>query len=168
MKDKKFWLVVLSLCFYASCVSKERDHSAKPRRIHRVDTIWLNKTRVDSSDFGFDSEGTGLALGISGIAVDGEYNMFVSDDLFGNIKKVGLRDGKVVAISKTLSTRYRDVSTLYFDRPTGRLFCMTSFQDKIYVLNPNLVLVDEIKTFKSRKEFRLNGQDIVFLVFHPG
>jgi len=132
------------------------------RRIAKTDTIWLEKSKSDSSGFGFHPNLEGPAQGIAGMFLANNA-LFVSDDYFGNVKKLDIVARKVVAHSGVLDSKYKDPSGVYFDQRTSRLFCLTSFQDKIYLLSDNLVLTKEIKAFKSRKQFRIAGEKILFM-----
>jgi hypothetical protein len=124
--------------------------------IVEIDSIVLSKNSSDFRYIGYKKSELGPAFGISGMFLNGDY-LYISDDCFGNIKKLNLRSKKIEYSSIILSQKYKDVGELFLFGDT--LVCLTKFQDKIYFLDSNLNLISEHSAIKGGKEFvEMNGK----------
>jgi hypothetical protein len=160
MSTNNFLLLLISLTCSTSigCKSKASNNTSlvssidSIRKIEKVDTIYLPKRTNNNLDLGFKKQELGAALGIGGICLHDNY-IYISDNYYGNIKKVNLKSKKIDLVSNVIDSVYKDLGSLYYQNDT--LICLSTFQDKVYYLNLDLKVIGIKKLRKSHKEFRI-------------
>jgi hypothetical protein len=135
------------LAAYASCTTTEVQipTGAAVRPPISIDSFLIEKRLDDSTAIGFQKIEFSPALGLAGMAIVGD-TLYISDSFYGNVKAISLRSGQVILVSQRFENKYNDLGAVY---PSGTgVICLTTFQDKVFFIDSNLVTI-EPRTFKK-------------------
>jgi hypothetical protein len=128
-------------------------------RTHRdIDSVYLRKSWGDSLGIGFALQDLGPAKGISSITIRNDF-IFISDNFFGNIKRLDVKERRIDRVSQVLSSRLRDLGQVIVSNDT--LICLSTLEDRVFYLDLDLRLLLTKHLTRSVKEFGEVDDEVV-------
>ncbi len=158
---KKLFILILILSF-TSCKNNNFEKNLSSslmdrvikndyKSLQRVINLQLPKSENDCTKLGFKKQKIGSALGIRGFSLYRDF-LYISDDLFGNIKKIDITTGQIIKASKILNPEFKDVGDIVVNNDT--VLCLSEYRDLIFYLDTNLILT-------SKKHFRYSTKAFI-------
>ncbi|MCA0444759.1 MAG: hypothetical protein LCH54_00880 [Bacteroidetes bacterium] len=115
----------------------------------KIDSLFIKKNLKDNS-IGYSVNDSYEGRGLSGLFLSGEA-IYISDNSNGTVSKININTRVIEKESSILDSIYFDLSDLF--KYGDSLYVLTSFSDKIFVLDLNLELKNTIRFRKSSKTF---------------